>query len=360
MRLWLSRQVLLKILLAIVLLFSVYHGIKYFIVYTHLDRQIEPGAVKGYFHCDVPTKAFKNFSRTYPCDFNPRPNPRGPIIVTFINSAWLSLAQNWVCSAREVGILDNVYLVSFEPGVCSHFPDVRCYEHPKVTVHGTAFGKAAYQTLVIERTRVILRLLSCYQDVALVDADITFLKNPLPHLESVMAHRDIVFQADSVGVWFVDAVLPYVFSYICGGFIYMQATSSTRRLWLSVLQYQEKFFWNDQAGLNVCIRHHSQDVAWATLEGQLFPSGRQFFFYEEAHKDEAIIVHANHMQGVEKQMRMIGAGVWCHREYAQGLCNNRQQFTAHCQRRGVAKLTKWCRMFADACQNSFGTKLLVE
>ena len=24
---------------------------------------------------------------------------------------------------------------------------VKCYEHPTVTVHGTAFGKAAYQTL---------------------------------------------------------------------------------------------------------------------------------------------------------------------------------------------------------------------
>ena len=312
--------------------------------------------MKGYVYCDVQLSAFKNFSWRYPCDFTPRPNPNGPIIVTFVNAAWLSLAQNWVCSAEKVGLANNIYLISFERGVCAKFPDVKCYEHPHVTVKGTAFGKAGYRTLMMERTKVILRLLSCYQNVALVDADISFMRNPLSYLESVMTNKDIVFQADSVGVGFVDAVLPFFFSYICGGFIFMKSNYATKRLWMSVLQYQQNFFWNDQAGLNVCIRHHGQSVSWETLDSKHFPNGRQFFFYEESSMNEVMIVHANHLQGVDKHIRMIGAGVWCTEHYARELCSSRNVFRSRCG--SVDRdLPKWCRQFVNFCHDSFGTEL---
>lgn len=209
---------------------------------------------------------------------------------------------------------------------------------------------------MIERTKVILRFLSCYQQVALVDADIAFVKNPLSHLESILNDKDIVFQADSVGVGFVDSVLPFFFSYICGGFIFMKSNYATKKLWLSVLQYQEKFFWNDQAGLNVCIRHYSQSVTWAILDSKYFPSGRQFFFYDESNLNDVMVVHANHLQGVDKQMRMIGSGVWCYEPYARELCGNRFSFRSRC--RTTEKLSKWCRAFASACQKSYGSQLL--
>ncbi len=354
MRLHISWRVGLKLLLKILLLFLLYHALKYFIVATGLYRQVEPGAVKGFGHCNVELSAFANFSQNFPCDFSPPPNPTGPVIVTFVNSAWLSLAQNWVCSAKRVGIDKYIYLVSFEKGVCGYFPGVKCYEHPRVSVSGTAFGKAGFRTLMMERTRVILRFLSCYQKVALVDADISFVKNPLSHLENVLDDKDIVFQADSVGVSFVDTVLPVFVSYVCGGFIFMKSNYATKKLWLSVLQYQENFFWNDQAGLNVCLRHHSQSVSWATLDSKYFPNGRQFFFYEESNINDVLIVHANHLQGVDKQMRMIAAGVWCHEQYAKELCDNRYSFKSRCG----GELSSWCAAFAIACQKHYGAQLL--
>ena len=103
-----------------------------------------------------------------------------------------------------------------------------------------------------------LFLLYCWPKIALVDADITFLSNPLDYLDQITEDKDIVFQADSSRVRFLDAVMPYVFHYICGGFSYMKSNYATKHLWLSVLQYQENFLWNDQAGLNICIRHHTR------------------------------------------------------------------------------------------------------
>ncbi len=346
----------LKLLLICLLLLLVYHALSYIIISTGLSRQIEPGAVKGYAYCKVNESSLTNFSRKFPCDFSPPPNRNGPVIVTFVNSAWISLGQNWVCSAKKVGIADYIYLVSFEKGVCSHFPDVKCYEHPNVRVGGTAFGKAGFRILMMERTKVILRFLSCYQQVALIDADISFVKNPLNHLESLLNKKDIVFQADSVGVNFVDSVLPVFFSYICGGFIFMKSNYATKKLWLSVLQYQQNFFWNDQAGLNICIRHHSHSISWVTLDSKYFPSGRQFFFYDKFNANDVMIVHANHLQGVDKHMRMIGSGVWCYEPYAKELCNNLHSFRARC---GSGELPNWCKRFASVCQNSYGSHLVV-
>ena len=349
-----KRRQLLKVLLVAVVLLILYYFIKYFVEVSGLKRQLEPGALKGFFHCKVNETALNNISMQYPCDFNPQPNTNGPIIVTFINSAWLSLAQNWVCSAKKVGIVKNIFLVSFEPRVCSHFPDVKCYEHPHVTVRGTAFGKAAYGQLVTERTKVILRLLSCGQRLALVDADVTFLRDPMNYLEREIPNKDIVFQADSVGVSFVDSVLPLFFNYVCGGFIYMKPTRATKQLWLSVLQYQLKFFWNDQAGLNVCLRHHTQAVVWDTLDSRYFPNGRQFFYYKESDVNEVFIVHANHLQGKDKHIRMIGSRVWCYQEYAEVLCSDNLTYHSRCGVNVPADLLpRWCREFVDTCHKLY-------
>ena len=349
-----KRRQLLKVLLVAVVLLILYYFIKYFVEVSGLKRQLEPGALKGFFHCKVNETALNNISMQYLCDFNPQPNTNGPIIVTFINSAWLSLAQNWVCSAKKVGIVKNIFLVSFEPRVCSHFPDVKCYEHPHVTVRGTAFGKAAYGQLVTERTKVILRLLSCGQRLSLVDADVTFLRDPMNHLEREISNKDIVFQADSVGVSFVDSVLPLFFNYVCGGFIYMRPTRATKQLWLSVLQYQLKFFWNDQAGLNVCLRHHTQAVVWDTLDSRYFPNGRQFFYYKESDVNEVFIVHANHLQGKDKHIRMIGSRVWCYQEYAEVLCSDNLTYHSRCGVNVPADLLpRWCREFVDTCHKLY-------
>ena len=275
-----------------------------------LRNNVEPGAVKGYGYCKVNNSRLINYAVSYPCDFTPKPTAKDVLIVTFVNSAWLLMAQNWICSAEKVGLRDNLYLIAFEKGVCSQLPGVNCHEHPRADFKGAVFANSQYRKLVTERTRVILKLLSCWPKIALVDADIAFLQNPLDYLEKATEDRDIVFQADSTRVGFLDAVLPYVFHYICGGFMYMKSSYATKHLWLAVLQYQENFMWNDQAGLNICIRHHTQTVRWDTLDSEYFPNGQQYFTYKQR-SDKNMIVHANHLHGKEKIVRMIASNIWC-------------------------------------------------
>ena len=136
----------------------------YFLKWTNLKERINPHAVRGYSFCAVSDSLLDKYPLKHPCDLTPRPTlakDSDVLIVTFVNSAWVALAHNWICSAAKVGLKKNLYLVAFEDGVCSQLPaDVPCFQHPGAHFQRTEFGQTEYQKLMIERTRIILKLLS--------------------------------------------------------------------------------------------------------------------------------------------------------------------------------------------------------
>ena len=182
-----------------------------------------------------------------------------------------------------------------------------------------------------------------------MDADITFLQNPLEYLQRISKDKDIVFQADSSRVKFLDVLMPYIFRYICGGFIYMKSNYATKQLWLSVLQYQMNFLWNDQAGLNVCIRHPSLSIQWDTLDPEYFPNGQQYFTYDQK-SSKNMIVHANHLENDAKIVRLIASKMWCADDIAARMCH-RKMYASMCDSYKV--VPDWCKMFAQVCQNRY-------
>ena len=343
----------------ITLLVFLYHGGYYFLKFIGFrGRIVNLDAAKGYTYCSEADAITSNFPIMYPCDFRPTPKPKDDVlIVTFVNSGWIPLARNWICSAAKVGLKANLYLISFEEGVCSKLPGVPCYEHPRIHIKQSGYAQPQYQKLVIERTRVILRLLSCWSRIFLVDADVTFLKNPLGYLKSIMKDKDIVFQADSSRSRFVEGVVSRLFHYICGGLIYMKSNYATKKLWLSVLRFQENFLWNDQAGLNVCIRHHSRSIQWTTLDSKYFPNGRQFF-YDDMKSSKNMMVHANHLDHYAKVARMIGSDIWCYKEFAFEMCGGRT-YRKYCSP-GGGRTPSWCHheQFIKMCRTKYNMAMI--
>ncbi len=335
-------------LIAICVLFCGYHHL---IKETNLQKNIEFQAVKGYSYCEVRDSTLAEYNHKYKCDFKNVALFKGTLVVTFINSAWISLARNWVCSASKVGLQPNILLVSLQPGVCKQMVGIACYEYPNASIVGTTFGKKDYQELVTKRTELLLKLLSCGRNIVFVDADIVFIKNPIPYLEKKAMNKDILFQADSIAVPLVDYIIPYFLHYVCGGFIYMKPNLATKRLWLSVLQYQKHYFWNDQGGLNVCIRHHTQQVAWSTLDSDRFPNGQQYFVYSQR-SNRNLIVHANHLMGLEKVMRLISAGIWCDYGTAVEVCRN-PDYVNKCKLRSPTDNNQWCQDFTQVCRHQY-------
>jgi len=169
----LSRARLVKGLFFLAFLYAALVFFLYFIEVTGLRRHVDPLAVPGYFHCPVNQSRLMSFSREHPCNFTPKPNSSDVVIVTFVNTAWIDLARNWICSAENVGLKKNLFLIALQPNVCSHFQGIPCYEHPSSNFRETVMGEPEYQKLVIERTRLVLNLLSCGKRILLADADTT-------------------------------------------------------------------------------------------------------------------------------------------------------------------------------------------
>lgn len=348
---YLTRRRATRFILILFCIFAAYHVLQFFLTASGLRRHVDPHAMKGYSYCPIDENKLITFSQDFACNFNPPPPKTDVLIVTFVNLAWVALARNWVCSAKKVGLGDRLYLVAFQKKVCDYFPDTPCYEHPTLEIEGTEFGEEAYQQLVIERTKILLQFLSCGKTVLLADADITFLKNPLEYLRSVTENKDIVFQMDSSGVGFVDSVLKYFFRYICGGFIYVKDNDASKLLWLSVFQYQKNFKWNDQAGLNVCIRHHTQRVRWDILDSAYFPNGRQFFMYNQR-SEKNMIIHANHLVDLMKVSRQIASNVWCDELSGRQVCSDPEVYRVQCVE-GQEEIPEWCLDYIHVCYSNY-------
>lgn len=339
------------------LLLVVSAALAYYTVYhSRLLLYIDVGALRGYPECLVKETELFFYNSTYPCDFQLQPRTRF-IVVTFINSAWLSLAKNWVCSAEAVGLKKHLYLIAFEERVCSQLSrdigDVRCYQYPNVNIERSEFSNPGYRKFMLERTIAILKLLSCGIRLLIVDADMFFMKNPLPYLDSALEDKELLFQAGSTEVRVVDYFMPYMVHYICAGLVYMKPVDSIKRLWLGVLQYQRNFLWNDQAGLNICIRHHSNfnRIRWSTLDPEYFPNGQHFFAYSQG-GNHSFLVHANHLRGSRKMLRLVASGFWCDKKSGMLMCRNRALYASvGCRNRATRQ--EWCRDYVRVCRDRF-------
>ena len=334
-------------------------GIYLFIYFvtTKLQNKVRLGVVKGYTHCRVNDSTLSHFTEKYHCDFHLGFKVNETLVVTFVNHAWLGLARNWICSAQKVGLVNKTLLISFEAGVCEQLAGAACYEYPNAAIGGATFGQQGYRNFVFKRTEVILKLLACGYTLIVVDADVVFLQNPLPYMQEKIDGKDIVFQTDSVSVSFVDNVLPYLFQYLCGGLIYTRSNWATRYLWMSILQFQKEYFWNDQAALNVCIRHHSQFVRWNVLSSDQFPNGPQYFMYWQR-SSRNMMVHANHFTAkAEKMAHMVAANIWCDYGTAVEVCQS-EVYKNKCTNDPV--VPRWCLEFHDVCWEKYNVDIITE
>ena len=320
------------------------------------EFRFAPKQLLGYQFCVSTENKEKlpTFSIDYPCSFNPPvPSHEGLTVVTFVNKGWINMTKNWICSAQKVGLGQNLFLITLEVGVCSHFPGIPCYHDSTVGVKSGDFGQPNYQKFMIQRTKLVLQLLSCNtKRLLLADADVVFLQNPITALEFELGENDIVLQRDSTGVKIIDKLAYNLFNYICGGFIYMKINNSTKLLYQSVLQYQMYQSWNDQAGLNVCIRHHTLGIKWTLLSLPHFPNGKEYFDFG-SNASKAVIVHANFKSGAEKIVSMILRDIWCYQDVVKSLCID--YWTIECM--ALVETPEWCDEFGEVCKTKYGVKL---
>ena len=107
------------------------------------------------------------------------------VIVAVGNVGFVPMLKNLIATSIERFKLKNFLVVALTVGMCSQIPSsVECYMMPDVASGGGgSYGSKGFARLVNVKTEVVMASVSLGYNSLLVDGDIVFLKNPLPHLQ---------------------------------------------------------------------------------------------------------------------------------------------------------------------------------
>ncbi|CAD5121116.1 unnamed protein product [Dimorphilus gyrociliatus] len=316
---------------------------------------------KGIENCDrIPR--INTFSIMCPFDNPGELTTNDTIILTYANSGWSQQVTNWICNAKKANI-SKLLVIAVNNDLCDkigNIPGVKCWTpslsptfrslrekalSDKVKENNVQnsfnassnaeWGTENYGLLLKYRTLIIYSILKCGYPILLSDTDVIFLKSPLNYLQQLTHDNtskadalnpryEMIFQKDATG-WrrFDSWGLKGWFGnwYACAGFAYIIPTPGIIKFWEGMVAFQESD-WNDQVGVNLCLRYSSHRVRWMTLDSDLFPNGRMiqdgYRYNGKEYQSQAIsqqnpyVIHFNwihEFQGKIKYMKLMK--LWC-------------------------------------------------
>jgi len=257
-------------------------------------------------------------------------DPRvGVTIITMFDAAYVrsGLVENWLASLERVGLLDRVALYPLDTDALDHAQSTGCevIDHfagePASDDSITRFSDEGFRALSLRKLEVVRHALTAGRAVLYSDADVVFLRDPLPRLARERA--EIVLQSDCrPGVELSRPQWPWSHyttrrgrfeGVICAGFMYLRPTPATLRL-LDVERPDAPRFENDQFLLHDRIVWR-REASFALLPESEFPNGA--WYAQErwrrgaAALDDAYMLHANWCEGERKVELLKEVGLWC-------------------------------------------------
>lgn len=206
--------------------------------------------------------------------------------LTQLNSGCIDICKNMLASAENVGLNPNDFIIA-----CL---DKHAYEQMKeykgaflrdqielTEYQNWSFDpKSSFRQIVKNKWKLIKEVYQKHPSLCWVDTDIVFKHNPL---NMIARQEKILFQCDRPG------------SLICSGFMVFNDTQACRNLIEECGNNTEE---DDQILINNLIKKYASDCA--ILPMNLFPNG--YVYYNQKIKNDALIIHNNHMVGIEEKM----------------------------------------------------------
>lgn len=217
--------------------------------------------------------------------------------LTQLNSGCIEICKNMLKSAERVGLsMDDFYIACLDSNAYEHmkeYPGAFLYRDQELTEYQDwSFDKnSKFREIVRTKWKLISDMYEQVQDLCWVDTDIVFIKNFFP-VPNKIRHL-ILVQSDSPGSTF------------CTGFMIFNNTDYCKNLINDCAQNEDE---DDQINFNLTVRDkYAQHVG--VLSPEEFPNGH--VYYVQNKKDQALIVHNNHMLGVDTKINKFKEeGLW--------------------------------------------------
>lgn len=217
--------------------------------------------------------------------------------LTQLNSGCVDICKNMLKSAENVGLDVNDFIIAcldvnaYEQ--MKQYPNAFLYKDQEYTGYQDwSFDKGSnFRQIVKLKWKLISDTYKNHKRLCWVDTDIVFRQNPTDFFEANSKY--VLFQTDVPG------------SLICSGLMIFNETEECSRM---IEECGSNETEDDQILINqIALTKYSNIVALLPME--YFPNGH--LYYTIGMKDKALMVHNNHMVGIETKInRFKQEGMW--------------------------------------------------
>jgi len=221
--------------------------------------------------------------------------------ITYTNSGHIDLCENMIKSFRSVNS-ETEFIIYCMDDASYDFFENRGYTVKKadyvICKEGDHdWGNKEFRILIQNKFPIIKNELN--DKILFVDSDIFFYKDPIPHIENILNHCDIVSQSDLPGTPF------------CTGFFAVNPSKSVNTIIDKIIDYnpQTDGDYDDQLRFIKFVIETQTPIY--VLDRYEFPNGH-IGFIEKSSSDNKYMIHANYMIGHDVKVESLkNIGAWC-------------------------------------------------
>lgn len=215
--------------------------------------------------------------------------------LTQLNSGCIDICKNMLKSAQNVGLnIDDFVIACLDKNAYEQMKEYSgaflYKEHEFTEYQDWSFDEqSAFRQIVKSKWKLISETYANYKNLCWVDTDIVFKTNPMEFIDN---KEYILFQCDRPG------------SLICSGFMVFNDSPTCQSL---VEECGTNELEDDQILINYVAAKYAESCRLLPLEQ--FPNGH--LYYARGMKNDAVIVHNNHMVGIDTKINKFKEeGLW--------------------------------------------------
>lgn len=250
--------------------------------------------------------------------------------ITFTNKGSLEICKNFLLSARNVGIEQDITVYTLDEDSMNELQGYNCKLESfssDINEEYHSYGSKEFKTLMTTKVEIILKNLEEHDEFVYTDCDMVLLDDPTGLLN---VYNEMVSKEYDWNIAFADDALEenQGKETLCAGFMYVKNREETKKflektLELSILAIND----NDPDTCDQIImrnllsgpyreRHGIPNFVHAILPLTFVTNGH-FYFSQKIRRNESV-VHCNFRMGTEDKINsMKEAGLWYLPEHAE-------------------------------------------
>jgi len=232
----------------------------------------------------------------------------GFVFLQMINAAYIPMTLNWICGV-STSVLEKCVFLATDTIAAEKLKELQMNVlHQNMNSVELRFGTRDYYLYMLQRTKIVEQLLERGINTWIIESDATWLHDPSNELVKYQNYDVIAGH---------DGTLVDINPQPQAGFIFLNATERTLRLWRHIRRRQEiqlrifRFFRTRMAGNEMLIlRKQLHMVRWTLFDSRTFVSGLWYTDEYTRSQTNPFVIQNNWLAG--NNAKIERAKLWAH------------------------------------------------